>query len=57
MLTIASQYTSLSAAARSGKSLRELEGDAGKLSTAGATKAAFKVVTTYRGTTCGSSSN
>jgi hypothetical protein len=57
MHTIANQYSSLSAAARSGKSIRELEGQAGKLTTAGATRAAFKVVTTYRGTTCGSSSS
>jgi hypothetical protein len=57
MHTIANQYSSLSAAARSGKSIQQLEGDAGKLTTAGATRAAFKVVTTYRGTTCGSSSS
>jgi hypothetical protein len=56
MHTIANQYSSLSAAARSGKSIQELEGQAGKLTTAGATRAAFKVVTTYRGTACGSSS-
>jgi hypothetical protein len=52
MHTIASQYTALGDAARSGKSLTDLKKQADQLQSGGATGAAFEKVTTYMESSC-----
>jgi hypothetical protein len=52
MHTIASQYSALGDAARSGKPLSDLKTQASKLENGGATGAAFQKVTTYMTSSC-----
>jgi hypothetical protein len=52
MHTIASQYSSLGDAARSGKSISDLKKQVSQLEKGGATGAAFAKVTTYMESSC-----
>jgi hypothetical protein len=52
MHTIASQYSTLGASARSGKSVSDIEKQVSQLEKGGATGAAFQKVTTYMTSSC-----